>query len=124
MSEFNYTWNEEQKEAMQEAASYLDRLIPATEELLTEFQSDIKEDSYEYLKLIVDGLNWVIELYNVTREIINEEEEQIDTEAMDRAMKKFGSAVAAHDDAVVAEELDQSVLPFLKKMKEIADAAC
>lgn len=124
MSEFNYTWNEEQKEAMQEAASYLERLIPAAEELLTEFQSDIKEDSYEYLKLIVDGLNWVIELYNATRDVINEEEEQIDTETMDRSMKKFGSAVAAHDDAVVAEELGQSVLPFLKKMKEIADAAC
>lgn len=124
MSKFNYTWNEEQKEAMQEAASYLDRLIPVAEELLAEFQGDIKEDSYEYLKLVVEGLNWVIELYNATRDIINEEEEQIDTEAMDRATKKFSAAVTAHDDAVVAEEMNQSVIPFLKKMKEIADAAC
>ena len=124
MSGFIYTWSEEQKEAMQEAASYLERLIPVAEELLAEFQGDVKEDSLDYLKLVIDGLNWVIELYNVTRDVINEQEEQIDTETMDKAMKRFGSAVAAHDEVVIAEELNQSVLPFLRKMKEIADTAC
>lgn len=124
MSNLNYTWNEEQKEAMQEASSYLERLIPVAKELLTEFQEEIKEDSYEYLNLVIDGLNWIIELYNSTMDVINEEEDQIDTSEMDRAMKRFGSAVAAQDKVIVAEELEQNVIPFLNKMKEIADTAC
>lgn len=124
MSNLNYTWNEEQKEAMQEASSYLERLIPVAKELLTEFQEEIKEDSYEYLNLVIDGLNWIIELYNSTMDVINEAEDQVDTSEMDRAMKRFGSAVAAQDKVIVAEELEQNVIPFLNKMKEIADTAC
>lgn len=124
MSELNYTWNEEQKEAMQEASSYLERLIPVAKELLTEFQEEIKEDSYEYLNLVIDGLNWIIELYNSTMDVINEAEDQVDTSEMDRAMKRFGSAVAAQDKVIVAEELEQNVIPFLNKMKKIADTAC
>ncbi len=121
MGEMIYAWNEQQKEAMQEAAAYLSRLIPAAEGMVDEFGGELQEDSYDVLDMVVEGLNWVIQVYNGTKDVINDESEQIDSKEMDQKIGKFGSAYTAHDQKGIADGLEDGVLPFLRKMKEIAD---
>lgn len=121
MGEKVYTWDEQQKEAMQEAAGYLSRLIPAAEGMADEFKGELQEDSYDVLDMVVEGLNWVIQVYNGTKEVINQEQEQIDSKAMDRKIGEFGAAYTAHDQSAIVSGLEEGVLPFLRKMKEIAD---
>ncbi len=123
MGEIVYAWDEQQKEAMQEAAGYLSRLIPAAEGMADEFKGELQEDSYDLLDMVVEGLNWVIQVYNGTKDVINNEAEQIDSKAMDQKMSKFGSAYTAHDQSGIASGLEEAVLPFLRKMKKIADQA-
>ena len=121
MGETVYTWNEQQKEAMQEAAGYLSRLIPAAEGMTEEFKGELQEDSYDMLDMVVNGLNWVIQIYNGTKVVINKEQEQIDSKAMDEKILRFGTAYTDHDQSGIALGLEEAVLPFLRKMKEIAD---
>ncbi|MBP3468239.1 MAG: hypothetical protein J6K26_01825 [Lachnospiraceae bacterium] len=124
MGENTYSWNEVQKEVMQEAAEYLTRLIPAAEELKDEFCGELKEDSYDYLNMVVEGLNWVIQVYNGTKDEINSGTEQINSAEMDKKISAFGSAVISRNQQGIAKSLTEDVLPFLRKMKEIADTAC
>lgn len=121
MGEKVYAWDEQQKEAMQEAAGYLSRLIPAAEGMADEFKGELQEDSYDVLDMVVEGLNWVIQVYNGTKEVINGEQEQINSKAMDQKISKFSSAYTAHNQGDIASGLEEAVLPFLRKMKEIAD---
>lgn len=121
MGEIVYAWDEQQREAMQEAAGYLSRLIPATEEMADEFKGELQEDSYDVLDMVVEGLNWVIQVYNGTKDVINKESEQVDSKAMDQKISKFGTAYTAHDQSGIVSGLEEAVLPFLRKMKEIAD---
>ena len=121
MGEKVYAWDEQQKEAMQEAAGYLSRLIPAAEGMVDEFKGELQEDSYDVLDMVVEGLNWVIQVYNGTKEVINQEQEQINSKAMDQKISEFGSAYTAHDQSAIVSGLEEGVLPFLRKMKEIAD---
>lgn len=124
MGETIYSWSEVQKEVMQEAAGYLTRLIPAAEELKDEFLGELKEDSYDYLNMVVEGLNWVIQVYNGTKDEINAGAEQINSAEMDKKISAFGSAVISRNQQNIAKSLTEDVLPFLSKMKEIADTAC
>lgn len=121
MGEIVYAWDEQQREAMQEAAGYLSRLIPAAEEMADEFKGELQEDSYDVLDMVVEGLNWVIQVYNGTKDVINKETEQVDSKAMDQKITKFGTAYTAHDQSGIVSGLEEAVLPFLRKMKEIAD---
>lgn len=123
MGEIVYAWDEQQREAMQEAAGYLSRLIPAAEGMVDEFKGELQEDSYDLLDMVVEGLNWVIQVYNGTKDVINKETEQVDSKAMDQKITKFGSAYTAHDPSGIVSGLEEAVLPFLRKMKEIADQA-
>ncbi len=106
---------------MQEAAGYLSRLIPAAEGMADEFKGELQEDSYDMLDMVVEGLNWVIQVYNGTKDVINKETEQVDSKAMDQKITKFGTAYTAHDQSGIVSGLEEAVLPFLRKMKEIAD---
>ncbi|MDE6686285.1 MAG: hypothetical protein K2K17_03095 [Lachnospiraceae bacterium] len=121
MGEMVYAWDEQQKEAMQEAAGYLSRLIPAAEGMADEFKGELQEDSYDMLDMVVEGLNWVIQVYNGTKDVINKETEQIDSKAMDQKISAFGTAYTSHDQSGIVSGLEDAVLPFLRKMKEIAD---
>lgn len=121
MGEIVYAWDEQQKEAMQEAAGYLSRLIPAAEGMADEFKGELQEDSYDMLDMVVEGLNWVIQVYNGTKDVINQETEQVDSKTMDQKITKFGTAYTAHDQSGIVSGLEEAVLPFLRKMKEIAD---
>ncbi|MDE6744647.1 MAG: hypothetical protein K2J95_12265 [Lachnospiraceae bacterium] len=121
MGEMVYAWDEQQKEAMQEAAGYLSRLIPAAEGMADEFKGELQEDSYDMLDMVVEGLNWIIQVYNGTKDVINKETEQIDSKAMDQKISAFGTAYTSHDQSGIVSGLEDAVLPFLRKMKEIAD---
>lgn len=117
-----YAWDEVQKETMQMVDDYLPRLLPVMEGMIEEFRGNLQEDSYEYLNMAIDGLNWIIEVYNATKDIINAEEAVIDSAWMDEKMKAFGSAVVDKKDGEVAALLEEAVVPFLKKMQEVAKA--
>lgn len=107
---------QEKKEAMEVMGEYLDKLIPGIEELAKELQFDRKPDTDEFLQKCIDGLNWVVEIYNRVSDVINGENVKIDKEDVNPAIMELGEALKSKEDLRIAEAL-RGVLPFLRKLK-------
>lgn len=109
---------EQKKEALQAAGEYLEKLIPGMETLCGELRGDRKDDTDDFQKQCIDGLNWIIEIYNRTSDIIEAENIKEGKAAFNEGLKALGSAIAAKEDEKIAEELEKAVIPFLKELKE------
>ena len=111
---------EQKIEALKNAEEYLGKLIPAMEQVISEIKGEMQEDTVEFLLQIIDGFNFMIETYNVTRDIVNEPEVLINDEELERAVGNLSEGFSKKDYAMIAEELSSDIIPFLKVFKEAA----
>ena len=64
---------DEKKEALEVAGEYLEKLIPGIGTLCGELRGDRQPDTDEFQKQCIDGLNWVIEIYNRVTDVVDAE---------------------------------------------------
>ena len=112
---------EQKLEALRAASDYLDRLIPAMEQVVSEIKGDMQEDTIDFLLQIMDGFNFMIETYNVTRDMINDPEPLINDDKLEMAVKALSDGFSKKDYPAISDELASDILPFLKVFKEAAD---
>ncbi len=115
------TIREQQKEALKTAAEYLEKLIPAMEQVIAEIRGQMQEDTVEFLLQVVDGLNFMIETYNVTRDIVNDPEPLINDDELEKAVGTLSAGFSKKDYPAIAEELSGDIVPFLKVFKAAAE---
>ncbi|NLG03319.1 MAG: molecular chaperone, partial [Clostridia bacterium] len=77
-----------------------------------------------FLAQIINGLNWVIEVFNGTMSLINEEKVLIDKDVINRDVLQLSEALIAKDDAHIATAIDSGILPFLNEFQEISALYC
>lgn len=92
---------------------YSQKLIPANETVGGELRGNRQEDTDEYLKSIINGVNWTIEVLNRTMDLINEEETVIDKEKVNSGVLMLGEAIKEKNDEKIANSLTEDILPFL-----------
>lgn len=114
------TIKEQKLEALRTAEDYLGRLIPAMEQVVAEIREQMQEDTVDFLLQIIDGLNFMVETYNVTRDIINDPEPLINDEQLENAVSRLSEGFSKKDYPAIAEELSTGIIPFLKVFKEAA----
>ena len=114
------TIREQKLEALKTAEEYLGKLIPAMEEVISEIKGDMKEDTVDYLLQIIDGFNFMIETYNVTRYIVNDPEPLINDDQLEITVGKLSDGFSKKDYPAIADELATNIVPFLKVFKEAA----
>ncbi|MBQ4284555.1 MAG: molecular chaperone [Lachnospira sp.] len=107
----------QQIEALQVAAPYCEKMIGALKSMIEEFSGNRQEDTDEYMKGVVDGLNWIFEVYNGTSSLINEGGEVINKDEVNGCVAKLS---AAADDTAKAEAF-KGILEFVVKFKTEAD---
>lgn len=112
---------EQQIEALKTADEYLGRLIPAMEQVCSEIKGDMQEDTIEFLLQIIDGFNFMIETYNVTRDIVNDPEPLINDDQLEKVVGSLSEGFSKKDYASIAEELSSDIVPFLKVFKAAAE---
>lgn len=100
------------QETMESMKEYIGNLIPKFTEMITELRSDIKEDSWEYLRMMIDGFNWVIAAYNGTSAIINSDN-SIDETKVQEAVDKLSESFIHQEANDVADILEDRIIPFL-----------
>lgn len=105
----------EKREALEVMNEYLGKLIPGVETVIQELKEERKPDTDEYVKSCLDGINWVIEIYNRTSDVINAEEEKIKKEEINPTIMDLGKALEKKEDLQIAEAL-KGVVVFLKKL--------
>ena len=115
------TIEEQKKEALKTVAEYLGKLIPAMENVIAEIKGEMQEDTVDFLLQVIDGLNFVIETYNVTRDVVNDPEPLIIDDQLEKAVAALSEGFSKKDYPAIADELAQDIVPFLKVFKAVAD---
>lgn len=110
-------YRQQQVEALQAAHEYSAKIINGINNVKAELRGGRLLDTDEYLKEIVNGINWLIEVTNRTMDVINENEVLIDKEQVNEAVKELGAALSKKDDELIAGALETGVLDFLKTLE-------
>lgn len=105
-----------QKETMESMKEYIANLIPKLEGMVQELRTDIQEDTWEYLRMMIEGFNWVLEAYNGTSSIINATGD-IDEKKVQESVDKFSRAFIDNKADDTADVIETGVVPFLKTIQ-------
>lgn len=111
---------EQQIEALQVAGEYSSKIIVAINKIVEELSGNRLPDTDEYLDHILKGLNWLFEVFNGTKDLINEKEVVIDKEEVNVSVKLMNEGIEEKDDAKKAEAF-KGILKFVETFKAEAD---
>ena len=113
---------EEKIEAMKAVVDYNPRLLRGLSNVAQELKDDRKEDTDEYLKAVIDGVNWEIQILNRTMDLVNENDEQVNEAQSNEIFKSFSAAYQSKDDSKIAASIEQDLIPFFERFGAIAKA--
>ncbi|MBA4686675.1 MAG: hypothetical protein H2184_05930 [Candidatus Galacturonibacter soehngenii] len=102
----------EQIEALKAVIEYNEKLVPAIKEVILELDGEQKEDTFSYLDYILKGVNWVIQVVNGTKSLLEKNDIMIDKDEMNRIIATLNSAVKEKDSAKISHCLKEGILPF------------
>lgn len=114
---------EQKQEALKAVGEYLEKLIPSMETLCKELKGDRQEDTDDFKKQCIDGLNWVIEIYNRISDIIDKNKLHVEKTELNDRLNALGQAIKEKDDAGTADIIESTVILFLKDLSTIAKEA-
>lgn len=100
-------------ETIDSMREYIPGLTEKLESMVDELVSNIQEDSWEYLRMMIDGLNWVIEAYNCTLEVYKDKV-NIDNDEVQEGVDLLSDVYGKKDAAGTSEVLKNRIIPFLK----------
>ena len=105
-----------QQDLLKELYNYSATIIPGTETLIAELRHNRQSDTDELFNLVIQGINWEIEVFNNCEDLINR-----DKGRMASAVGRLGKVLQEKDDIKLAASLEVDFLPFLKAMKRVAE---
>lgn len=105
----------QQIEALQDALEYCAKLKNGIKNVTGELKGDRLIDTDEYLKEVLDGLNWLIQVVNATLDLINKDDIQIEKEVVNETVNSLSIALKEKDDAAVADLLEGGIMTFIDK---------
>lgn len=96
---------QQQIDVLKEAVPYSEKLLGAIEKVSEELAGESYPETHDAVNVIIEGLNWLFEVYNGTKGLINSEGSAVDEEQTNSAVKELSEAVAANDDILVSKAL-------------------
>lgn len=105
----------EQKEALEVLIEFNDRVLKNMNIIVKELSGERLEDTNQFLKGIVDALNWEIEVVNGTMGLLNEGKERIQKDAFNAAVLRLGDAIKANEDTAMAEAIS-ALIPMFENL--------
>lgn len=107
----------EQIEALQVLEEFNGRLVKNMEIIVKELSGERLDDTDQFLKGIIDAINWEIQVVNSTMQVLNDGKVRVDKESFNADIVALSEAISAKDDAKMAEEF-QRVIPVFKQLGE------
>ncbi len=108
------------RELISELGAYSDVIIDGTERIIEEYRGKKEKDSDALFQLVVQGINWEIEVFNSCEDRLNRGGEKIDKQEMAMAVGRLGSVLSERNDSGIADCLETDFLPFLRSMQQAA----
>lgn len=110
----------DQIEALETLIDYTPKLVKGVNTVVAELSSNRKEDTDEYLRMVIDGINWVLGIINGCLDLVSECNVAFDKEGANDKSSKFSEAYLSKEDDKVAEALDKEVLPLIDIITDVA----
>lgn len=114
---------DDQIEALETLADYIPKLIGGIDTVKVELRGERKPDTDEYLKMIIDGINWVLGIVNGCMSLFEEYNIVFDKEKANDYSAAFSKAYGTGNDTAIADSMDAHVIPMIKLIQRTADEA-
>lgn len=105
----------EQIEALETLAEYNDRVLKNIPILIKELSGERLDDTDKFLDGVVKGINWEVQIMNLTMDVLNEGKERVHKEAMNERIVALSNAIKAKEDAQIAQAF-QALMPDLENL--------
>lgn len=111
------TLRSDKLEALETARDYSERLKRGMQTVAEALRTNSRDADLEtLLKQCIDGLNWVIEIYNRTSDVLSEEGIQIQKEQINQSVMELSAALKEDDGAKIADCFEGGVISFLDEL--------
>lgn len=110
---------EQKIQVVQMMTEYLQKLIPSMEQVVSEIKGEQQEDTIDFLMQVIDGLNFMIESYNVVEDVINADG-SIVKDDIEKSVSRLSDGFYKKDYVKIADELDVAMIPILKSINDKA----
>lgn len=109
----------EQLEALEILIGFNERLLKNLPTIIEELSGEMKPDTDDFLKTIVNAVNWEINVTNATLDILNEDQIRIDKDSFNEKIMSLGSSLSLNDNTAIASALKE-LIPFFEQLGKAA----
>lgn len=112
-----------EREALETVLDYSPKLIRGMQAVCTELCEEKAPDTDEYLRSVVDGMNFEIEVFNAVRESIASLGIEFDKEEMNAIILRFNDAYKSKDDIAIAKSFMDETIDLFLLIEDLAKKA-
>lgn len=105
----------EQIEVLSTANEYMENLKSGINKLVDYIQGGEEQSGIELIPDIADGIGWIIDVVNLTRE---SQKENIDISMIDEKLSEVVEAIENEDYILVGDLFNYEILPILESVHE------
>lgn len=105
--------NDEKIEALITANEYLNNLEGGIYQVVEAFQQEDENKGCSLIPLIADGIKWIVDVVNLTRDI---QKEDIDISQIDEKLEELVEAIENEDYILVGDLFEYEVLPIIEEV--------
>lgn len=102
----------EQLDLLKTLAEFNDGLVHNMGIIIKEYRGARLDDTNKFMDGIVDAMNWEIEAFNATKDLINEEGEVINRDQFEDAICALNMSIKDKDDGAMASCLEEVMVFF------------
>lgn len=120
MEDTNMSLKEQQVEALQVLTEYSVKLIKGMKTSAEELMGCRKEDTDEFLRMVLDGVNWELNVLNGCLSLINEEEKVLDKNHANETILDFQQVFSSKNDEAISKAITEKLIPLVEQITEAA----
>lgn len=105
---------QEQVEALEVLAEFNERLLKNMGIVVKELAGKRLDDTDQFLKAIIDAMNWEIQVVNGTISLLNEGKKRLDKEKFNDVIVELNDAILSKKDEEMAQAFENTIPEFEK----------
>ncbi|MEY7998805.1 hypothetical protein AB8U03_01110 [Clostridium sp. Mt-5] len=103
----------EKNEALKTADEYMDNLKSGISSAVEKFQSGEENSALQIIPLVIDGLQWIVQVVTLTKDI---QKGEIDLFEFNKKLNEVVEAIENEDYVLIGDLFEYEIIPSLENM--------
>ena len=99
-------------------ADYLPKLIRTANLVAGEFQEGEQEDTRDLFDQVIEGINWVLDVYNHSPSALYRGQGRGEKAQLEQMIQRLSQAISRNNKSEMANSLSEDMIPFLHAFHE------